>query len=137
MLVVPQEGSLILVELLRSALPSPLRVHLFVNDFIPDWTSTLTDFNEATFPGYTPGTASFPNPPSLNFDNAAEIDAGSPAVFNSTGPSGQTAYGYWVDNGTYDKIWWCERFASPVTFFITGSFVQIALGFTGITEFTG
>jgi len=137
MLVVPQEGSLALMQYLRLGMPAPIMIHLFINDLLVDTTTVLTDFTEASFPGYLAQAVTFPAAPFLNIDGAAEIDAGGPASFVSTGPSTQTAYGYWVDDGSYTSIWWAERFASPVDFRMAGSFTQVVLALTGITEFTG
>lgn len=137
MLVVPQEGALVLMELLRTQLPSPTVVHLFVNDYSPDETTTLADLTEATFPGYLAGSTDFPTAPFTNSDGQAEIDGGSPAFFSSTGPSTQTAYGYWVDDGSLTTVWWAERFTSAVSFVSPGSFLQIQLVLTGVSAFSG
>jgi hypothetical protein len=137
MLVVPTEGSVELMDVIQANLPSPMKVHLYVNDYSPDQATNLLSFTEASFPGYVPGSATFPNPATVNIDSAAEIDAAAVATFTSTGMSSQTAYGYWVDDGTYTSVWWAERFDSPVDFSAPGTFVQVLLSLTGITEFTG
>lgn len=137
MLVVPSQGSLILMESLRTALPAGLLLHLYVNDYNPDLTTDEAALVEATFPGYSAVGITFGAAPFLNGDGQAEIDASPPAAFNSTGPSSQTAYGYWIDNGVATTVLIAERFSSPVNFNAPGQFLQVLAVLTGISAFTG
>lgn len=137
MLVVPKEGALVLMKYIKTALPNPTIVHLYVNDISPDEDSTVASFTEATFPGYAPGATDWPTDPFTNGDGQAEIDGGSPAFFASTGTSTQTAYGYWVDDGSLTSVYWAERFTSPVSFTGSGSFCEVQLKLTGVSAFSG
>jgi hypothetical protein len=125
------------MEDIRAGLPSPTVVHLFVNDYIPDETSVIGDFTEATFPGYSPAPATWPTPAFLNMDGQAEIDAINASTFSSTGTSIQTAYGYFVDDGSLTTCLWAERFSSPVPFMLSGSFVSVLLVLTAVSAFSG
>ncbi len=137
MLVVPKEGALALMDFIRSQLPNPISVHLYVNNVSPDEDSTIATFTEATFPGYGVGLTDFPTDAFTNGDGQAEIDGGSPAFFSSSGTSTQTAYGYFVDDGTYTTLLWAERFTSPVSFTTPGQFCEVQLKLTGVSAFSG
>jgi len=138
-IILTKVGSVQLMEFLRDPIdPSFLDgmgLALFVNNFIPTWDSVLADFTEASFPGYAPQSLSTPNAAFQNGQGRGEVDADQ-VTFTASGPSAQTAFGYFVYNAALDVIW-CERFAAPQPMGAPGSALDIGVKFTGSTEFTG
>lgn len=72
-------------------------IHLFINNYNPGTTSSVGDFTEATFTGYTPQAVAGWNANELSADGSVSTDATT--VKTWIGPAdmtGQTVYGYYV-----------------------------------------
>jgi len=137
-LVVPQDGTMVLLEKLRDLyLSASTFMHLFKNNYSPVETSVLGDFTESTFPGYAAGLSAWNTAAFLNGSGKAEIDADSATVFTCSGSASESAYGYYVMDPTDTELLWAERFASPVVISTAGDFVSVLARFTMLTEFTG
>jgi len=109
-LVVPNSGErLLLSYLVNNAVPSNLKLHLYVNDYIPDEGSTLANFTECAAAGYAPITLTGANW-TITTDTNGVTTASYPEV-TFTITSGTTIYGYYVTDNTDTQVVWAERFS--------------------------
>lgn len=99
-----------LVECLTDRPASPLllypTVHLFTSlSGIISPQSDVSQFTEATFPGYASQLASFAGP--VSFANSAGLAVEADLTFSAStdivGP-GESVIGYWVDNGSLPLV---------------------------------
>lgn len=124
--LIPYEGYSLLMTLIFRGLCNGVNdglMHLFTNIDAPAKPWTITNFTEATLPGYTPLILPSAVDNGLNPNN---IDIWSiPLVtFGPYAPSNQVIYGYWVDatdpNTGFTRVAWCQKFNNPF-FFGTGT----------------
>jgi len=138
-IILSRLGAVKMGEFLRSP-PGPsfldgVGIALFSNNFIPTVDSVLADFTESAFPGYAPQSISTPNAAYQNGAGRGEVDADM-LTWIATGPSGETAFGYFIYDAALDVIW-SERFNAPSPMGATGASIDITTKFTWFTEFTG
>jgi len=102
-----------LIALLAIINEENLVVHIFQNNITPGDNTTLADFTEASFIGYSATSLA-----SLDFDATSGTED-SPAVatynevisFTSTAnQEPQNCYGYYIVGQTSGALRWCERF---------------------------
>lgn len=110
------------VEVLRWTLKSvpgtadPLHVHLFKNDYTPNRSSVLAEFEGATFAGYAPkdmARADWQNPVSVN--GVAYAFFGTALLSWLASVGSQLIHGYYVTGNDDVVALWAERFDTPVT----------------------
>lgn len=112
--VCPNSELLKKLEAMRTRYNLRSDLHLFINNFRPTPAAVITDFVEASFPGYLPvalgGSWSAPTVVQLG---VAEMRSG-PARFRGIGPGfDQPCYGWWIDD--LDHVLACRRFDAPAT----------------------
>lgn len=113
-LVVPNAGELELLDkMLKDALSADedYILKLFQNDYTPDQTTATGSLTEANFTNYAAVTLTRAGwNDAVTVSNKAESSYGSAAQSWTCGASGNTIYGYFVENpgGT---VLWAERFA--------------------------
>jgi hypothetical protein len=128
MLVVPSDGTLALAQFLaqgRALLPYAA---LYVNDYIPDHTTTRGDLQECAVPGYARQAMGSPASILGQADGSTIMRWGG-VVFSGFGPPPvQTAYGYFVvqlDSLAVLRLLWVERMSPKIV--INAPSVAIAL----------
>jgi membrane peptidoglycan carboxypeptidase len=86
---------------------------LFKNDVTPDQNFAVGSFTQADFTGYAAKTLTRTNwNAAVTVSNKAESSYGSAAQSWTCGTTGNTIYGYWVDNSQGSPtLLWCERFS--------------------------
>lgn len=89
---------------------------LYNNNYTPsDSSSVYGVFVEASFTGY--GAFTFARntwySAITNGSNEAEVSYGPNPFSWTCTASGQTVYGYWVEDGTDRTVLWAERFGTP------------------------
>ena len=86
MLVVPQQSTVVLLEMVRLGLvPAGPQLHLYQNDVTPGPMTVFADFQPCNFPGYGGAQAvAFTSAAFLNDNGNAEIDA-APVNFACAG----------------------------------------------------
>jgi hypothetical protein len=115
---IPDEGLPGAVDTLVRAgliLDQPLELRLFVNDLVPLRGTTLADYVEATFTGYTRRTLERGdwNVAELGADHVARITrAGGPESYMPES-GGQTVYGCYLVDIDAGVVRWQGRFATP------------------------
>jgi len=107
LLFITESGITQVLDLLLSAWNTEsVSVHLFQNNVVPSFSTTLADFIESNFQGYSPVAVSAWVASGF-IGNVGYMTATSPTEFNVTGSSGppQLAYGYWVQDGFGNLLW--------------------------------
>ena len=86
---------------------------LFSNDVTPDQNFAVASFVQATFTNYVAKTLTRTNwNAAATVANKAESSYGSSPLAWTCGATGQTIYGYWVDNSQGSPtLLWAERFS--------------------------
>ena len=81
-------------------------LRLFVNNHTATETDTVTNFTEATFPGYAAKNLTSWGSAFLNSNTQGETDE-TVRVFTQTSVPGspQTVYGYYITDGSGNLIW--------------------------------
>ena len=120
MLVVPDEGELVLLEWMLKSGPSDLHLHLYKNDYSPTRESTAIDFTDCDFVDYyiallEPSNWSGP----VLDDGAAQLVWGPGFITWATTGTDQYAFGYFVTTEDDATVVWAERFAAPQLVTIT------------------
>lgn len=96
---------------LRTVLNTGHSLRLFANNFVPDPSTPLASFTEATFTGYAAIdlTGAFTGPAFVQ-NGQYELQGGVFAWTNS-GATTQTVYGWYIDDGTVMDA--CQLFDVP------------------------
>ncbi len=112
-LVTSNAGEIKMIQALLNGSPENLNLKLYQNNYTPLATSTVPDFSEATFTGYTQQTLTVGNwsTPTTNGSGEA-VSNYTPVVFSCTGGSSQTVYGYLVVGASTSTLYWAEKFGS-------------------------
>lgn len=87
-------------------------LRLFVNDFQPDAFSTIADFVEASFGGYSPITLNGWGPVLLAGTDMAMVQEQSRQFMAGTAPFDQVVYGYYLTKPTNYYVG-AERHSGP------------------------
>lgn len=105
---------------LANYLNSGHTLRLFTNTFLPDPSSPLSFFTEATFTGYAavPLAGVFATPTLVQ--NGQYQTTSSVLTFQCTGGSGQVIQGWYIDDGT--NMIACQLLDSPVTISAGGQY---------------
>jgi len=90
-------------------------VHLYKNDYTPVPGSSLSDYDEADFDGYSAqalNPSDWPDPSVT--DHVAIASYPDPMVFTADAGawSPQLVYGYWIEDADSEYLWG-ERFDNP------------------------
>jgi len=115
--VIPNVGE---VELLNKMLKDEdLTLKLFKNNFTPDASTVIGDFEESDFTNYNSFAL-------LKSGWSIDIVSGKAKAKYGTDPSwtcgatGNTVYGYWIEGATSVTLLWTERFDSPIVLTLNG-----------------
>lgn len=95
-----------------------LTLRLFINNITPSVTDTVGMYTEATFPGYTSIAAGSWSALGLDGNNNYQW-AELAQVWTSTGPSGDTVYGYYLTNSSGDLVM-AEAAPTPFAMSLSG-----------------
>lgn len=98
-----------------------------LNGFNPAPGSTIAGLaaNEATFTGYTPGGLAFAAGAAVNLSPNAQGSL-TAVLFQATGSTtGNTIFGYWIDDGTNFIMGEAFPAGSPVIFANNGDFLEL------------
>lgn len=89
------------------------KLKLYSNNYTPTPSSPITAFVECNFQGYLAAdlTGAF-GAPSFVVDGQYQISTGF-FTYTCSGGAGQTAYGWWIDDGTNLKM--AQQFDTPVS----------------------
>jgi hypothetical protein len=117
MLVVPSDGTLALAQFLSAGRALLPYAALFVNDYVPDHTTTLADLQECAVPGYArlplgPATSILGQP-----DGSTILRWPGVTFAAFAPPPAQTAYGYFVlqlDATATLRLLWVERMSPKI-----------------------
>jgi len=90
-------------------------MHLFQNDFMPDKTSLIGDFVEATFDGYADQLVNF-SAIYLNGSNQAQSDAASITWVKGVGSTDNTIYGIYMTDASDAIVIGFEILVTPIVF---------------------
>lgn len=114
-LVVPNAGELRLLNILLklTSKTDDMHLKLYHNDVTPDANSMSASFASATFDGYTimPLARATWNSAVVS-STKAESSYGSAALSWTCGATGDTVYGYWVEDSADGVCMWAERFGT-------------------------
>ena len=136
--IVPNDGIIgwtdILVQALRTG-GKNCKVHLYANDYYPQFDSVVCSFVESVFGGYT--SQDLGNPTNLGIDVTRRdvwIFPESSWIASGLGLP-IISYGYWVD---FDdpltggkRVLQAQRFFSPQTLFLAGQKIKFVLSWGG------
>lgn len=117
MIICTDVGELLLLKWMLQATSTPetLVLHLYSNNYTPTSSSTLANFTECDFVGYSAQTlsrATWGNPTTVS--GAASSTYG--AIPSYTAGSGQTIYGAYLTGATSTTtVVFAARFATPKT----------------------
>lgn len=117
MLVVPSEGTKTLAQFLATGRPLTPYVALFVNDYIPDHTTTLADLQECVVPGYARILLGAPASILGQADGSTIMRWASVTWAGFAPPPVQTAFGYFavqVDAMNVLRLLWLERMTPKI-----------------------
>lgn len=104
-LVVPNVAEPVLLNYMLKATSFPNYVlKLYSNNYTPIAASTLPNFTEATFSGYTARTFSRTEWASAT-QNPSGKGESSATMISWTAASSETVYGYYVESSTADLLW--------------------------------
>lgn len=131
---VPDEGLLLFCEAARDMLQGDNQIRLYKNDYTPVAGSTLANFTEADFSGYSSLT--------LTGGSNAVMDGGRAKVGYSarvfTHDGGVTAnqiYGYYVQNSGGDLLFAERDPDAPRTMAVLNDTIAVVVNFTSKSEF--
>ncbi len=113
----------------------PYRIRLWQNNIIPGAGTAKADFTEATFTGYASILLSgLVSVAGYDIQNRA-VNEWSACTWTKSGVTGNTIYGYWVENISAVLLW-CERFDSPIPMTSDGSYLVITPKLTGMSQYS-
>jgi hypothetical protein len=119
-IVVPDEGEIVLMDWMLSDGPADLVLHLYKNDYTPHRESVVTDFTEADFVDYASVTLTVAGwQPAVLDMGAAQKKWGSDFLAFATSGTSQVIYGYYVTTADGLTLVWAERFPAPQTVTVT------------------
>lgn len=107
------------------ALVTRLRFALYTNDLTPTVNTRLTDFQEASFPGYVRAAPRWgsPYPDPRGF---LKITSGAISWTRTAGPGTQTVYGWYAVDPLRERVVWARRFDVPVVVNAPGAVAALA-----------
>jgi hypothetical protein len=128
MLVVPASGTLCIAQFLAAGRALIPYACLYVNDYVPDKTTQLTDLQECAVPGYARQLMG-PAASILGQADGSAIMRWAGVLWSGFGPPPvQTAFGYFVvqlDLSAVVRLLWVERMSPKIP--ITNPAIAIAL----------
>lgn len=135
-LIVPLVGEAAFLEWAFRTHDPDLTIHLYQNNYTPVAGSTITDFVEATFDGYSPYVLGGWDPPAADGFGRYYTSPDEVTWTRGPAPPAEQIYGYYVTNVTYDIVWWAERFVGgPFYMGSAGLQIQVTAFFTDKSEF--
>lgn len=116
-MLIPDEGKLLWLYWALCTNGSDLEdftLRLYKNNFVPDDSTVLADFTEATFTGYgAVGIARSAMASPVIVSHVARSTKSVAPVFSCTGGSPQTVYGWYLESNTTNKCVATQEFDSP------------------------
>jgi len=137
-IVVPLTASATLLDLIRAEwLINPPNLHLYKNDTSPTVLSTLANFDECDFPGYTAAPLAF-GPAVIVATDHAELEADA-IVFTCNADPGpaQRVFGIYILDSTDTELIFAERLDRRFFMRLANDKLSIVCKFGGLSEFTG
>lgn len=112
--VITDAGAIVDLDAFRFELNAG-SVRLWDNNFVPNKSSVLADFNESSFVGYSPISPAGFAAAFLNGDGKAETDSAA-LVWTFTGGSGTAlVYGWMILDPGAAQVLAFQKFLNPVT----------------------
>lgn len=131
---VPQQGDLAFLANMIGGSLVGCYARLYSNEHSFSPTDNVSDYTEATFPGYTPQSVVW-GTPSINSDGKAQ-SASSPVIFLYPGPSGGSykVYGAYVTDTSLAHLYLVYPFLQPYTFGPGETMLPLSLVLTVVGE---
>ena len=115
-LLVPNVGEIELLDRLLKGATSTndgdYTLYLYQNDYTPVSGSTLANFTEADFDGYTIMTLSQATWASVSLNGSGKAESSYTQQSWTCGSTGNTIYGYYITGNTSGELLWAEKFGS-------------------------
>lgn len=134
-LVLLNNGKSSFLNGINATFGSTFRIRLFQNNYTPIATTVIADFTEANFSGYASqlmgsGTVSGPDGSNRWVLTFAQ------RTWTKSGATGNSIYGYWVEQATPTAMW-AERFAAaPIDMNTDGNSIVMTPLVTMKSEFS-
>jgi hypothetical protein len=113
----------------KSILGTTMSVHLYNNNYLPTNQSTIADFTETAFTGYSAVTVIGTAAVAWQSQGAAVMWTSPQAVFSTASPYTvmDTIYGYYIESGTSPNyLIGAERFSAPIAMGAAGNQIIVA-----------
>lgn len=122
--LVPNEGELDLLTILRAELTPVLR--LYKNNYTPVAGSVLADFTQADFSGYPAGGIALTYAAAATNGSGQAAMAADEEVFeHDGGGTANTVYGYYIVNTGTNKVIKAEKFDAAVSMGVLGDKITV------------
>jgi hypothetical protein len=108
---------------------------LFQNNITPAHNTVYADFTEATFSGYASQSLSGASVAGSLDSSGRGVVTWTALTWTKSGATGNTIYGYWVENSS-GVLLWCERFDSPIVMTADGAFLTLTPKLTDMSQFS-
>jgi len=115
-LLVPNIGEIELLDRLlkggSSVHDGDYTLHLFKNSYVPQDSSSLSNFTEADFDGYADKALAQASWESVSLNTNDKAESSYSQQSWTCGASGNTIYGYYITGNTSGELLWAEKFGS-------------------------
>lgn len=115
---------------------TPILVHLYTNTLTPDVDTVVSDFTEATYPGYPAGGISVVMAPTGNSGNEVAITTVGVNFPPPTSGGPYTIIGFWVDGlAAFYGVQTCvlsAEFPSPISLSTTSSGLPLVIDLSSL-----
>lgn len=110
-LIVPNASELtMLTAILEAYEGSDLKLKLYKNDYTPTASSTVANFTEATFGGYSEVTLTYSDWTIATVSNNAKAVWGEEPIVWTVTADAHTVYGYYVVDNAETTLVWAEKY---------------------------
>jgi hypothetical protein len=113
----------------------PDKLKLFKNSATLSHATVLSDLTEADFSGYSAYSLAGGAVAGALDGSGRAVASYTAHTFTKSGATGNTIYGYWVEDST-GALLWCELFDTPIPMTVDGAFIQITPKFTDASQFS-
>jgi hypothetical protein len=136
-LLVPNVGEIELLDRLlkgaTSANDGDYTLYLYKNDYTPVNGSTLANFTEADFDGYSSKSLAQATWASVSLNGSSKAESSYVQQSWTCGSVGNTIYGYYIKGDTSGNLLWAEKF-SPYKALTNGDILNLVPVITLSTE---
>jgi len=109
-LVTPDLGERIVLDKMLSGAGENYVLKLYRNNLTPTNSSVLADFTETTFTGYSSQTMTAGNWSAATTNPSNKAESSNSELAWTCGSTGDTIYGYFVENAAGSVCLWAEKF---------------------------